>query len=101
MASVKVSESASGDRNIVAAPAAGERIRVLGYALVAAGAVGVYWTDGTTQQTGAMPLAANGGVVAGVDGAGWFDCGAGLPLKLNLSAAVQVSGHVRYEVVSA
>jgi hypothetical protein len=98
MLSAPVSTATAGDNTVVAAPAAGW-IRLHGYVLVAGGAVNVTWkNDGATALTGAMALGSTVNLVAPEAADGWFDLSPGNALVLNLSAAVQVSGHVLYSV---
>lgn len=96
-----VSTATLGDNTVVAA-VAGKRIAVESYALVVSGAVSVKWKSGAaTDLSGAMALAANGGLApagAGPDSS-LLATAAGGALVLNLSAAVQVSGHVAYREV--
>ena len=85
-----------GDNTLVTAVPA-KQLRVLAYILVAAGAVAVRWKSGAaTNLSGAMALAANGGIAATFVPVGLFQTVAGDALVLNLSAAVQVSGHLVY-----
>lgn len=88
--------SASGASQVVAG-VAGKRIRVLGYTLVAAAAVTAKFQSNATDLTGALPLAANGGVSAasGPDVPS-FETAAGETLNVNLGGAVQVGGHLTY-----
>ena len=94
----KVDISASG--NIVAA-VAGKKIRVINYVLMAASAVTAKWQSGNTptDHSGAMSLAAAGGLVCPDSRAGWFETNAGEPLKLVLGSGVQVSGHLKYQLL--
>lgn len=100
-----ISASSSGDNTIVAA-VTGKKIRVQNYTILAAGAVSITWKSGSTAISGAMPLAANGGMApsagtataTGLDGV--LQTAGGEALVLNLSAAVAVGGHIRYEVLS-
>lgn len=79
-----------------------KKIRVLSYVIIAAGAVTAKWQSGTTDLSGAMPLAANGGAAPSISilapGAmiGLFETAAGDSLVLNLGGAVNVSGHLTY-----
>lgn len=97
---VKVDTTATVD--LVAAAGVGLRIQVINYVLVAGGTVNVKFTSGTgpTDLTGPMPLVVNSGVSANSDRFGLFATAANAKLSLNLSAAVQVSGHIAY-IVSA
>lgn len=86
----------AGDNTLVAA-VTGKQLRVLSYALVAGGAVAVRWKSGAaTNLSGAMSFAANGGVAPAWSPVGLLQTVAGDALVLNLSAAVQVSGHLVY-----
>jgi hypothetical protein len=101
-----ISASASGDNTIVAAATNGRKIRVQNYTFIAAGDVSVTWKSGSVAISGAMPLAANGGAApsagaataTGLDGV--LETVGGQALVLNLSAAILVAGHLRYEVLS-
>lgn len=93
-----ISCAAAGDNTILAA-VAGKTIRVLEYVLNVAGAVTVKFTSGAagTALSGAMALAANGGIGGAFCPVGLFQALApNTALVLNLSAAVQVSGHLVY-----
>lgn len=92
-----INVSSSGDNTIVSAVTS-KVIVVLSYVIVADGAVAAKFLNNTagTAVTGAMSLAANGGVAAPFSPAGHFVSGSGQPLVLNLSAAVGVRGHLTY-----
>jgi len=114
-----ISVSSSGDNVIVPAVSAGiagQAVRVLGFCLVAAGAVSVTWKSGTsapgggsdTPLTGAMPLAANTPVsptplpyVTPSGLQGLFQTVAGEALNLYLSGNIGVYGWVNYQLVPA
>ena len=105
MLSVPISFAAGGVTHLVSAPAAGFRIRVYGYVLTAGAAVSATLQDtAATALTGAMPLGL-GPVVAPCPPVtlggqlGWFDLAPGLGLDLNTSGAVQVSGHLAYDII--
>lgn len=100
LATAAISASSSGANEIVAAQA-GRKIRVLGYVMMAASAVNVKWQSDSTDKTGLLYPAANGGAVAPLapDHKYWFETVAGEPLNLNLSGAVAVGGHVTYLLV--
>lgn len=101
-----INASDAGDTPVVAAPAAWQKIRVQNYAIVAGGLVSVTWKSGSTEISGAMPLAANEGFAPSAGGPncngpeGVLETAGGEPLVLNLSDAVQVGGHLRYELVA-
>ena len=92
-----IDEASSGNNTVIAA-VAGKNIRVLGYVLVAAGAVTVRFEDGAngTALTGQMTIAENGGVASGFCPVGWFQTSDNTLLNLELSGATSVDGHVVY-----
>jgi len=90
-----VSVSSSGDNAIVAAVTS-KVIRVFSYVLVADGAVAAKWRNGTTDITGPMSFAANGGVSAPFSPVGHFQTSSNTALNLNLGSAVGVRGHITY-----
>lgn len=92
-----INVSSSGDNTIVAAVTS-KVIRVLSYTLVADSAVAAKWVNGTagTAVSGAMSLAANGGIAAPFMPVGHFQTSVNTPLVLNLSAANGVRGHLTY-----
>lgn len=96
-----IDDATSGNNTIVAA-VTGKKIRVLGYVLVAGGAVNARFesdADGTAL-TGVMTLAAAGDVIApGYNPSGHFETVAGELLNLELSGAVSVDGHLTYVLV--
>lgn len=87
----------------VVAAVPGRRIRLLGYVLVAAGSVTVQWASGSTARTGAMslidghPLTAPPGGDT-IDPIPYLQTEPGEALNLVLGGAVQVSGHVVYDL---
>lgn len=96
-----INTSSSGDNTLVAAPGTGLKIKVVSYVLVASSAVSVKFTSGAagTNLCGAMSLSANGGVSAcGQVGSHLLEAASNTALVLNLSGAVQVSGHYSYFV---
>ena len=96
--SATIDSAAGGNLTIVAA-VPGKRILVFGYVIVASGAVTVQWKSGTNLLTGAMALAANGGlVVVGPPDTMMLATNVGEALILTPGGATQVSGHVMYGV---
>ena len=100
-----ISATASGDNTIVAAVGT-RKIRVLNYTVASAGTVTAKWKSGSTDLSGAMPLVASS-VVSAAGGShnangpeGVLETAGGEALILNLSGAVAVGGHIRYEVLS-
>jgi len=97
----KIDASASGDNQVVAA-VAGKRIRVISYTLITSAAVTAKWRSASTDITGGMAFAANGGSEPSVSilspGGifGLFQTEPGEALNLNLSSAVAVGGHLVY-----
>lgn len=94
---VIIDHAASGDNQVVAA-VAGKKILVLGFFLVAAGAVTARFESGAggTALTGQMVLAANSQLSVPYNPAGWFETAAGAALNLELSAATSVDGALVY-----
>lgn len=92
-----VSLTATGD---LVTAVTGKKIRVLGYALVCSAALTINFESGTTDLTGAMEIAANGGVsyAGGLD-APAFETAAGSKLALTISGTGNVRGHLVYVVV--
>lgn len=101
----KIDTATSGDNTIVAA-IPNREIRVINYTTIASGDVAIRWKSGaSTALSGAMALAANGGAAPSGTGQspsghiGLFETAPGEALVLNLSAAVQVSGHLAYQII--
>ena len=94
--SVAVNASAAADNAVVAAPAAGVRIVVLSFSLVATGANTVTWLTSAAGITGPVDLGALGVWTAGTGIAPILACAAGQALNLRLSAATKVAGYVTY-----
>jgi hypothetical protein len=99
-----IDRATSGDGTaVIAAPGVGNCVRVLGYTLVGGGAVNATWKSGATAKSGAIPLAANTGASPAVgspdQGARQFQGGDNEAIFLNLSAAVQVSGHGTFQIL--
>lgn len=94
-----VSAAGAGANQLVAA-VPNNRIVVIGYVIVAAGAVSVKFQSGANDITGLMALAANGGLVvpAGDEYAALFQTNVNEALNLNNSAAVAVGGHLAYRL---
>jgi hypothetical protein len=107
MPSLAVDVSANGDNQLIAA-VANSKIVVLGYHLIASGAVSAKFTNGAagSELTGVQAIAANGGLVApvvppamGGYQIGWFETTPGVALVLNLSSGVQIGGVLVYKIV--
>jgi hypothetical protein len=104
MKTAVISESASGDNEVVAA-VAGRRIRVCGYVLSFGGTVNAKWRSATTDLTGLLYGVLGTAVEAPVGPQqpggvpGWFETAVGEALNLNLSGATAVGGHVSYLLV--
>jgi hypothetical protein len=87
--------NASGATLVVAAVAL-KKLRVLGYNVIANGAVNVKFQSAGNDKTGLKYLAANGGIAPSFNPAGWFETNAGEALNINLSGAVAVGGELVY-----
>lgn len=100
----KIDTATSGANTIVAA-VPNRSIRVLNYLAVAGGTVTLTWKSASTALSGAMPLVVNNALSAVGNGqapsghVGLFETAPGEALVLTLSAAVQVSGHLAYQVI--
>ena len=100
-----ISASSSGANTVVAA-VANKRIRVQNYLLVGGGTVTATWKSDTTAISGGLPLVANSVVACSAGNSnpngpdGVLETAGGAALVLDLSGAVAVSGHIRYEVLS-
>jgi hypothetical protein len=90
-----IAASSANDNAIVAA-VTGKKLRVVAYVLVANAAVNAKWRSGTTDKSGLLYLAANGGAASGYSPVGHFETASGEALNLHLSGAVAVGGHVVY-----
>jgi hypothetical protein len=99
----KIDLAASG---ALVTPGTSQLVRVTGYQLVAAGAVTAKFQSNTTDLTGAMSLITGtpvGQQVSGRPGTRpcLFKTAKGQPLNLTLGGAVQVSGHLNYDLEDA
>lgn len=93
-----VNVSSSGDTTLVAA-VPGKRIMLLGYSLMANGAVNAHFRSATTPITGTAYFnAAGAGKVNPVSARGWARTAVGEALALNLSGAVAVGGEIVYAI---
>lgn len=92
-----IAAASSGDNTLIAAVVS-KKIRVLSYALVAAGAVTCRFEDGAggTAKSGQMALAANGVLSVPFSPVGHFETTANTLLNLELGGAVSVAGHICY-----
>jgi hypothetical protein len=89
--------SASG---LVVAGAVGLKIRVIGFFLNALAATAVKFQSNSTDISGTLSLAANGGAVVPPAPLGWFETVAGEALNLNISVATTVGVQVLYVLVA-
>jgi hypothetical protein len=95
-----VTQAATG--TIVAAQAAGVKIRVVALFLVNTAAQTLTFKSGAggTALTGAMALPATGILVLPFNPQGWFETAAAALLELAQSGATQVSGTIQWVAVS-
>ena len=100
--SAVIDEADDDPATIVAAPGAGLCIRVWQYTFVVEGDVDVTWLSDPTPLTGTMHFTADGEGIVSVGGGlvPLMTCAEDEALVLQLSAEVQVSGHVSYTVVA-
>ncbi len=97
--SVALNVAASGDNTIIAAPGAGQRIKVYAILLTVGGTVNARWESGTggTALTGITELQAREGYAISVQPPAFlFECAVNALLNLELSAAVNADGLVSY-----
>lgn len=96
----KIDLAATG--TLVAAQAAGVKIRVVGLFLVNTTAQTLTFKSaaGGTALTGAMALGANGVLALPFSPQGWFETAAAALLELSLSGTTQVSGALAWVAVS-
>lgn len=96
----KIDQAATG--TLVAAQAAGVKIRVVGLFLVNTAAQTLTFKSGAagTALTGAMALPATGVLVLPFNPQGWFETTAAALLELSQSGATQVSGAIQWVAVS-
>lgn len=97
-----INDASSGDNTIVAAVGAGKRIAVWAVLVVSDGTVDVRFEDGAggTAFTGQIPLQAREGFAHAAGGLVPLWVGsANTLLNLELSAAINVHGHVSYTVM--
>ena len=94
-------DGASTNNTIVTAPTGDLKIIVVHQLfMVGASAVNIKFQAGAsgTDLTGAMPYAANGGIVLPYNREGWFETSPSTLLNMNLSSGVQVSGALGYSL---
>lgn len=103
----KIDTASSGNTTLVAANA-NARIRVHNYVFVAGGTVNVKFVGGSTDLTGAMTCSSGSGVsspgatpTTADQEACLFYTAKNEALIINLSGAVQVSGHLAYSLEPA
>lgn len=75
---------------------ANKKICVVSYVLVSTSANGLKFQSANTDLTGAMAVAANGGISSGYSTIGHFQTAVNEALNLNMSSNAQVSGHLTY-----
>ena len=89
---IEIDTDDNGDTTLLAG-VSGKHLAVLAYTLVCAAEVAAKFKSGSTDLTGAMPFAANGGASPPHNPRAHFMTAKGEALVLNLSSGVQVSGH--------
>lgn len=82
----------------VIAGVAGKRIRVFGAAIVGLLATGVKFQSNSTDITGVLSFAANGGMVWNSGSSPWFQTAIGESLVINMSVATTLGGVVTYDL---
>ena len=93
-------DTATAASNVIVAPKSGYFVRVISGMVMSAGTTNVTFEDNDgTNISGAIPLIANVGFIIPECSGGAFDVPNGKGLNLLLSAAIQVSGWIRYQYV--
>lgn len=101
----KIDRATNADGAAVVSLVASKKIRVLRYRLIPAGDVGIKWQSSTSNSTGTgtntdldpvESYKAGGGITEAFCPVGIMETAVGEALKLNLNAAVQVSGNLTY-----
>lgn len=95
--SVAINFSSSGDNEIVAA-VTNKRILVHRLFIVCGAATDITFKRGSTALSGALPMAANGGITFDITGEPWFTTDLSEAFNINSSNAVQVSGTCYYHI---
>ena len=91
-----ISSAAGGDIAVIAG-VAGQTIRVHRLLLVVNAATSITFKDSTpTSFSGAMPIAANGGIALDFNGDPWYTAAAGKDFVITSSAVTQISGSIWY-----
>ena len=94
-----INTASAGDNQLVAAQGLSATIYVVSFALVVSGAVSLQWKSAANNKSGAMAFGSNGGyALAGSVSAPVLAMNSNEALILNLSGAVQTSGHYCYFV---
>lgn len=94
--SAVISFASASDNEIIAA-VTGKRILVHRLFLVCAGTTNLTFKRGTTALSGAIPMAANGGITFDITGEPWFTTGIAENFVITSSGSAQVSGTVYYD----
>lgn len=93
--------AAAGDNQVIAAPAAGLRIRVYGLELGPVSiATNIIKRSGATALTGLQAFPANGGQMLDRTSFPWYTCGPAEAFIINQSAAAQIGGRIWYTVLA-
>ena len=85
----------TGDNTLVAG-ATGKIIQVFKLFVVVSAITNLTFKDGTTAQSGALPMLANGSAFFAFDTTPWFFASPGNNFVLNQSGTAQVSGTIYY-----
>lgn len=88
--------SVTAGTNELVAAVTGKRIKVFSYAVVATGAGTVKFQSASTDLTGAMSFAANGGISCAPGDDPWFATAAGE--ALNIVTSGSAAGHLSYVI---
>lgn len=94
--SAAINFSSSGDNEIIAAVTA-KRILVHRLFIVCAGSTNLIFKRGSTNLSGALPMATNGGITFDITGEPWFTTSIDEAFNINSSIGVQVSGTIYFD----
>jgi hypothetical protein len=98
LSEVAINESSINANELIAAPAAGSRIRVYKFFLYVAAVTNLKFQTAVTDLHPAIPFAAGEKWILDYDSQPWLTCAVAEALNLHSSVAVQLSGRLFYRV---
>lgn len=97
----KFASVALSDTGTLVAAISDKKIRLLACILVAGGQVGLNFENGTTNISGIMTVAANGGFCLPLNEAGWCETDVNAALGLTMSDPTAVGGMIVYQELTS